>query len=106
MLARLFNKSTLFICLFLISLPVTGLAGSFERGILWQINKPGMKGSYVMGTIHSDHPLVTTLPLPIHKAFNESSSFTAEIDLNMTAMLQAQKAIPLRGRTPKEIASS
>ena len=93
MRTRLFNKVGLWLCLALLALtalPVSAWSGSFDRGVLWEISKAGQQRSYLLGTIHSDHASVTNLPAPVKKALDGSKSFTAELDLNMSSMLQAQ----------------
>ena len=93
MRAKLFNKVVFGACLVLLVLvaqPLTAWSGSFDRGVLWEISKVGQQGSYLLGTIHSDHPSVTNLPAKVQKAFDVSGSFTAELELDMSSMLQAQ----------------
>jgi len=90
MRAKILNKTGLWLCLVLITLPLSVWSGSFDRGVLWEISKAGQQSSYLLGTIHSDHASVTNLPAPVKKALDGSTSFTAELDLNMASMLQAQ----------------
>lgn len=89
-LLRFFGKKALFIFLIMATLPGQAWSGNFDKGILWQVSKPGQTRSYILGTIHSDDPTVTNLPRQVKKALSESKSFTAELDLDMSAMLQAQ----------------
>ncbi len=70
-------------------------AAEFDKGILWQITKPGYQASYVLGTIHSDDPKVTNVPAAIQAKFKLARSFTAELDLNMSSMLAAQQQMLL-----------
>lgn len=65
-------------------------AGDFSKGVLWEVSGKGKQPSYVLGTIHSDDPSVTTIPIPIQTALLKAQSFTAELDLNLGAMLEAQ----------------
>jgi len=95
MLAKYILKRAFWFGLLLIALPTTALSGSFDKGILWQVSKAGQKTSYLLGTIHSDHSSVTTLPAQVERAFNESMSFTAELDLNLASMMQAQMQMML-----------
>ncbi len=84
------KKNVLFVWMLLLGLPLNTWAASPENGILWQVSKPGLQASYVLGTIHSDDPAVTTLPAKVNSALQQSRSFTAELDLDITQMLQAQ----------------
>lgn len=97
MFANFIKNKALWLCLLLVTQPVAVWSGGFDKGILWQISKNGQKSGYVLGTIHSDDPTVTTLPAQVQRAFDESSSFTAELDLNIASMLQAQMYLLLPG---------
>lgn len=90
MLVRFSGIKALFIIMILITVPLQVWSGNFDKGILWQVGKPGQPQSYILGTIHSDDPAVTSLPPQVDKAIAVSRSFTAELDLNMSAMLEAQ----------------
>ena len=96
MRTTIFNKAGFWLCLVLLAplaltaLPLSAWAGNFDQGVLWEISKPDQTSSYLLGTIHSDHASVTNLPSPVKKALDNSQSFTAELDLNMSSMLQAQ----------------
>jgi uncharacterized protein YbaP (TraB family) len=62
-----------------------------ERGILWKVQQPDKnKASHILGTIHSDDPAVTRLPPRVVQVFSGAKSFTAELDLDISTMLQAQ----------------
>lgn len=50
-----------------------------ERGLLWQITKPGLVPSYLFGTIHSSDPRVTDLPAPLERSFDSANSFSMEL---------------------------
>ena len=50
-----------------------------EKGLLWQVSKPGIVPSYLFGTMHSSDPRVTALPAPLEKSFNRSASFSMEL---------------------------
>jgi len=85
--------------LLLTSLSMNAWADSSENGILWQVSKSGLQSSYLLGTIHSDDPLVTALPAKVNNALQQSSSFTAELDLDIMQMLQAQMQMLLPENT-------
>ncbi|MGD8783121.1 MAG: TraB/GumN family protein [Thioalkalispiraceae bacterium] len=97
------NKSFYLIIIILLQPVVVG-AGSFDRGILWEVYKSGQQNNYLLGTIHSDHPSILDLPVEVEKALNRSTSFTAELDLNLSSMLQAQMQLFLpEGKSLKQI---
>lgn len=70
-------------------------AGDFSKGILWEVTGQGSQPSYLLGTIHSDDPSVTTIPAPVEKVMSQVQSFTAELDLDLGAMLEAQTQMML-----------
>lgn len=87
-------------CLLLVIFLVTpAVAADFSRGVLWKISKQGTQASYVLGTIHSDDPSVTTLPAEVQHAFNHSRSFSAEVDMGDATMRQVQEQIYLPQET-------
>jgi uncharacterized protein YbaP (TraB family) len=51
----------------------------FDKGILWQVDSPGGKTSYLFGTIHVDDPRITNLHPSINKAIARSRSMTLEL---------------------------
>jgi len=71
-------------------LPVSVYADEFAKGLLWEISGKGAQPSYILGTIHSDDERVTAIPEPVQTAMHKVRSFTAELDLNFAAMLEAQ----------------
>lgn len=79
----------------LLFLAIPAWGGEFSHGILWQISKPGIPPSYLLGTIHSDDPRVTRLPRAVERAFADSHSFTGELDMSADTLAQTEKAILL-----------
>jgi uncharacterized protein YbaP (TraB family) len=51
----------------------------FGKGILWQVESPNGKASYLFGTIHVDDPRITNLHPTISKAIARSRSMTLEL---------------------------
>ena len=51
----------------------------FGEGLLWKIERNGVRPSYVLGTMHVNDERVTTLPEPIAEAFTSTRSLTLEI---------------------------
>ena len=90
-----FYRHIFLLILTFLLLPGTLWAGSYEKGLLWSVKKAGQANSFVFGTMHSDHPTVTNLPSPVKRAFNLADSFTAEMDMDMGAMLQSQMKMML-----------
>ena len=70
-------------------------ASEFTKGVLWEVSGKGGQPSYVLGTIHSDDPTVTTIPAPVSTALAKVQSFTAELDLDLGAMIEAQTQMML-----------
>ncbi len=93
----LFPVSNRFIQIIIFTLSVIAQveADEFAKGVLWEVSGKGPQPSYVLGTIHSDDPRVTTIPVPIQTAMFKAQSFTAELDLNLAAMLEAQMQMML-----------
>lgn len=67
--------------------PVLTLA---ERGLLFEIQKPGEEPSYLLGTIHSEDPRVLKLPEVITRALQQSQDLVLEIPLDLGEVLQVQ----------------
>jgi hypothetical protein len=51
----------------------------FGKGILWQVDSPSGKTSYLFGTIHVDDPRITNLHPTINQAIARSRSMTLEL---------------------------
>ncbi len=56
--------------------------GRFERGLLFEIAKPGQPKSHVFGTIHVGDPRVLDLPVPVSQAFDGSRALLVEVLLD------------------------
>jgi hypothetical protein len=54
----------------------------YAKGLLWKIERPERKPSYLFGTIHISDPRVTTLAPPVRSTFNAARSFTMELILD------------------------
>lgn len=54
----------------------------FDKGLLWQLERPGTATSYLFGTIHSDDSAVATLAMPIQQAFDDSGVVVLEVVLD------------------------
>jgi len=92
------HLSLLFLCLALSS------QASAQRGILWQIDKGHAQPSFLLGTVHSDDPRIMNLPEQIKQKFVQASSFSAELDMDVLTILQAQGLMMMSdGRTLSEL---
>jgi uncharacterized protein YbaP (TraB family) len=62
--------------------PTASAAGpAFSQGLLFRLDKPGARTSWVFGTIHSSDPRALELPLPVTRAFARARTYAAEIML-------------------------
>lgn len=68
-------------------------ASRFDHGLLWRIEPPGAKPSYLFGTIHVDDPRVTALPAPVGRALDGSDRFVMEAMLDGDTLAQMAKAM-------------
>ncbi len=75
-------------------------AASYSKGLLWKIESAGTAPSYLFGTIHLSDPRVTTLAMPVQKAFDGARHFVMELvpDADAVALL-AQSMIYADART-------
>ncbi|MDO9372605.1 MAG: TraB/GumN family protein [Gammaproteobacteria bacterium] len=60
----------------------TASAATFSKGLLWKIERPGVKPSYVFGTIHSEDARVLAVPPMVQQTFDGAKSFTMEVVLD------------------------
>ena len=92
-----FFRKTYWSTLFLVLLTATQGAVAADvlsqKGLLWQIDKPGLTPSYLFGTIHSEDTRVTKLPSPVRSRFEKASSASFEIMMDMQTMLEASGAM-------------
>jgi len=51
----------------------------FDVGLLWRISKPGVKDSYVFGTIHLPDARVNAVPKPVDDALTASRTLAIEL---------------------------
>ena len=94
---RIFYKEYLLISALIVGISVNGWSADFGQGVLWKVSKSGQESSFILGTIHSDDPSVTNLPAKVSSALQQSRSFTAELDLNLNSIMQAQMQMLLPG---------
>lgn len=70
-------------------------AGNFERGLLWQLEKPGVSPSYLFGTMHIEDPEIVTLPTPVQQVFDRAGGLTLEVVLDPQVLLAMAMAFML-----------
>ncbi len=75
--------------------PLAVADNSFERGLLWQIEKPGSPASYLFGTMHIEDPEVVTLPAPVQQVFDRASGVTLEVVLDPQSLMSMVTAFML-----------
>lgn len=68
---------------------------TFERGLLWKIEKPGSPPSYLFGTMHIEDPEVVTLPSPVQQAFDRADGVTLEVVLDPQSLMAMAMAFML-----------
>lgn len=59
------------------------------RGILWKITAPGLRPSYLMGTVHVGEESVVNLPAAITRYLDSADSLTLEIRFDKDAELES-----------------
>ena len=93
---RIRIKRFSFVYLLVFLFPVFVLADS-GKGLLWEISGMQLKQpSYLFGTIHSDKAEVIKLPEKVEKIFNQSDSFSAEVNLDVLSVIQMSQSMMLK----------
>jgi len=78
---RLIHHRLFWLALLLLA-AASAAAEPFGHGLLWKIERPGGRPSYLYGTMHSEDPRVITLPAAVRDAFARSASLTLEVTLD------------------------
>lgn len=68
---------------------------SITGGMLWKIERDGLKPSYLLGTIHSSDSRVTRLTPAVAGALDSSAQFVMEMEFDATVLMQFGTAIIL-----------
>ncbi len=63
------------------------------KGLLWKIERPGMRPSYLYGTMHMSDDRLTTLPAPVARALGEAQSVALEIGDVLDDKKMAQEVV-------------
>lgn len=89
-----------------VAAPAKPLAAvKYAKGLLWKIEVPGARSSYLFGTIHSDDRRVTALPEPVIKALDASSRFTMEAIIDGEGLVYMAETMYFSdGRTLQQVA--
>ncbi len=74
------------------------------KGILWKAEKPGIKPSFVFGTVHSEDERVTNLPDEINNPFSAAQTLVIEVLLDKKASQSVLRAMYFEdGRTLRSV---
>jgi hypothetical protein len=76
--------------LFVAPWSTAGAGQTFDKGLLWRIERDGLAPSYVFGTIHVTDERVLDLPVPVTEALSQSD--TAVFELLITPDMHAELA--------------
>ncbi len=63
------------------------------HGLLWLIDKPGAKPSYIFGTMHSEDPRVTAVPDVVLMRLNSANTVAFEVMLDGKSSQEAARAM-------------
>lgn len=66
---------------------------SFEKGLLYKLEKDGFNDSYIFGTIHSGDPRVLDLSNHVRRSLLKSDQFIMEIKFEPAAMMQSMSGM-------------
>lgn len=92
---------TLYLLLLLAMLPTApAMAASpgydaRPKGILWKIEKPGVKPSYILGTVHSDDSRILQLADQFLPKVRTADSFVSELKMDGFSMREASQLMYL-----------
>jgi len=84
--SNLFFRIVVFLFLFI---PSWCQAGSFDKGLLFSIERPGAPVSYIYGSIHSGDPRVLAFSDKLHDTLNSTDQFMMEVKVDQSVILQS-----------------
>jgi uncharacterized protein YbaP (TraB family) len=64
-----------------------------QRGLLWEISKPGSMPGYLFGTIHSEDPEVLQLSAAVQQALDDASRVVLEVLMDTESMIYTSAAM-------------
>ena len=76
-----------------IALLTSAVHGAEQKGLLWKIERDGVKPSFLLGTMHSEDERVLKIPPEVQRVFDGSSSFTMEVVLDTQAIMETAQAM-------------
>jgi len=88
------------IALFIIVLAMPSLFADekvSQKGLLWQITKPGLTQSYLFGTIHSEDHRVNKLPPIVYSRFKQAKSVSLELLMDIPTIMKSASAMFFTG---------
>lgn len=65
------------------------------QGLLWKIEKAGVKPSYLLGTMHSEDPTIVAMPKPVMSALEASSLVSLEMVMDPKSMDSLSNAMQI-----------
>ena len=84
--SNLFFKKLLFL---LLVCPLWSQADSFDKGLLFSIERAGAPVSYIYGSIHSGDPRVLTFSDRLRAILHSSDQFMMEIKIDQSVIMQS-----------------
>ncbi len=92
---NIFRQLSWFFAAFLLIFTFNSLSEELfaQKGLLWQVEKNGVKPSYLFGTMHSENPQVTRLLSVVKPYFTKIDTVFLETELNITAILKSSIAL-------------
>ena len=97
---KIYFRQGLISLFFIVSLSANSVfadANLSQQGIFWQIDKPGLRPSYIFGSIHSDDPRVTELPSIVSDHFEQADSVSLELIMDKRSLQESAKAMFITG---------
>jgi len=82
-------------CMLLAFFSRTAPAGDHASGLLFRVESSGVEPSYLFGTIHSEDPRVTRLPVSVWRTFDASRVLVAETIMDTENAKRAMEALHL-----------
>ncbi len=65
------------------------------QGLLWKIEKAGVKPSYLLGTMHSEDPTIVAIPEPVMSALEAASLVSLEMVMDPKSMDSLSNAMQI-----------
>ena len=101
---RMKLQAALAALLFCLCIPFAQAGAGKDRGLLWEVSKPGVPASYLFGTLHSEDPDVVRLAAPVQQAFDAAQTVVIEVLFDMQAMqLSSAAMLMMDGRSLKDV---